>query len=62
MEYLLLVPYLPDLLEDRLFLSLGLENIYERNTKKLFSGSNYCNMKKDMYLYLYLLLFLLRGT
>lgn len=24
MEYLLLVPYLPDLLEDRLFLSLGL--------------------------------------
>jgi hypothetical protein len=60
--FLLHVPYLQDLLY--LFHDLGLENIDERNTKKLFSGSNYFEIKKDMYLCLYLLLFhlVLRGT
>ena len=61
-EFLLHVPYLQVLL--CLFHDLDLENIDERNTKKLFSGSNYFKIKKDMYLYLYLRLFLLvlRGT
>ena len=61
-EFLLRVPY--HQVHLYLFHVLDLENIYERNTKKLFSGSNYFKIKKDMYLYLYLRLFLLvlRGT
>lgn len=60
MEYLPHVPYLQDLLF--LYHVLDLENTHQRNTKELFSSSNYQKIKKDMYLYLYLLLFLLRGT
>ena len=60
MEYLPHAPYLQDLL--CLFHGLDLENTHQRNTKKLFSSSNYQKIKKDMYLYLYLLLFLLQET